>query len=381
MSERAFPAYPTMHEENIRPGESDFDFASHSGSESAVRYRRLAEQWLQNYPKEHRESFLRRFQSSNNDSHRPAFFELFLHDYLRVQCEDIEIEGELVDSGKYADFILNYNDGTQLAVEALSLQQIEVVGDSMLSLLNHWISEVESLDFYIWLGDTQGNLASTPPKTLVQSWAASVLHTYSWEDANRITAATGSIKLEVEPLRFGTWSMQAHVVAKESNKRTSKTSLLKPAGSWSGVSALPSTVRDKALKKIAKKKRVRTDMPFVLAINVADYTSPAGEDELGVLYGFRHQVQFSIADCPDGAMIHDAKGFFSPDNHEGVWSTSRNEAQYERCDGIWFFHQVGPHYPRGRRQALYLNPYSDHGFPLRALQDFSISQFGWLDGT
>ncbi|MCY3922668.1 MAG: hypothetical protein OXG27_09750 [Chloroflexi bacterium] len=147
MRERAFLAEPQMHERGTQVGERPDDYYSHSGREEIVRYRELTEQWLANYPQEHRVAWLKRFRSKKSDSHESAFFELFLHEYLHRFCDRLEIEGAIPHSTKHADFVLHYADGPKLAVEALSLQRSEGVTDENVDRVNEYVRQVQSADF------------------------------------------------------------------------------------------------------------------------------------------------------------------------------------------------------------------------------------------
>ena len=373
MRERAFPEEPEMHERRIAIGESTYRYYSHSGRPKVVEYRRLAEEWLSHYPEKHLRDFLRRFQGKDPQSHKSAFFELFLHEHLRVLCDRIEIEGEIVDSGKRADFVLHYADGSAIAVEALSIEPIERAEAPNVRLVNEWIRQLRSADFMIWLGESEGQLTSAPKKRDVQGWARDVLSQYSWEEAHSTAQMTGNRLIPVKPLELDGWVTQAEVRVNEPDNRTERECLAVLAGGTVGYYEVPKVARERIEKKIRAKKAEQSSMPFVLAVNVNDQMMDLGEEELEILHGFKHRILFRSA-AGDGPPVDpEPQSVFSPDGTEGVWSTPDNKAQYDRCDAIWFFHQVGIVYPRGTRSALYLNPFVSHGFRMMALHHFATA--------
>ena len=368
-----------MHHRRIELGETTYAYYSHSRREEVVAYRRLAEQWLAHYPEQHLTGLLKRLKGKNDGAHESAFFELFLHEYVLRLCDDVEIEGLLADSGKRADFVLHYHDGDALAVEALPLQPIDGVISENVMLVNDYVIEVTSSDFYIWFGESKGTLDRPPRKRHVQRWAERVLSQLSWEEAHALAQRSGSPLMVIEPLKLHDCLIEAKLYVRSPEARTEQTCLGVLAGSHTGSYEVPAIVRNRVLKKIRNKKSSRSDVPFVLAVNIRDRVFKPGEEELEVLHGFKHKVRITPRRRDDGTVAHDAEGLFSPDGTEGVWSTIRNESQYGRCSAIWFFHQVGIVHPHGTRQAMYLNPNTDHHFRMHALQHFSTAGLGLPD--
>lgn len=379
MRELAFPDEPEMHTRRIEIGESHYRYYSHSGRDEVVEYRRLVEAWLSEYPEDHLRDFLGRFRGKDARDHASAFFELFLHERLRVLCDELEVEGAIPDSGKRADFVLHYSDGSALAVEALSLERASLTTNPNVDLVHEWIRQITSRDFSIWFGEPEGHLSSAPKKLEVQGWANRVLLEYRWEDAYEAVGRTDYPFIAVEPLRLGDWSAPAELMIKPPEHRT-ETSCLGVFGEQSvGYYNVPAELRDRIRRKISSKKADRSSVPFILAVNVEDHLLHVAEEELEILHGFKHRIRFTTATRGDQVVKRDAQGMFSPDGTEGVWSTSDNRGQYGRCGAIWFFHQVGIVHPRGSRRALYLNPFVPHDFRMLALHHFAMADVGLPD--
>ena len=377
MRERAFPEKPEMHQRAKRVGESVYDYCSHSAGDMATAYRLLAEQWLHNYPDQHLSAFLRRFKGKRDDDHNSAFFELFLHEYLRKLCDKIAIEEEIANSGKRADFGLRYRDGSMLAVEALSIQPIYLTGSPNIELVNEYVRELSSPDFMISFLTSKGELSHTPKKRDVQRWAHEVLSQYSWEDANTRAEAAGNRAVPVEPLRLGAWEIDAVIWVKQPEERNETSALGMHAGGGEVHDyQVPAVVRDRVLKKINAKTTSQSSVPFILAVNINEPMLRPGEEEMEVLHGYKHRIQFSTVRPDDRLVNPNATSVFSPDGTEGVWLTIRNRSQYRRCSAIWFFHQVGVANPRGSRHTMYLNPFTEHDYRELFLHHFSTAGIG-----
>ena len=378
MRELAFPDEPEMHTRRIAIGESHYKYYSHSGRDEVVDYRRLAEVWLSEYPEDHLRDFLRQFRGKDAQNHASAFFELFLHERLRVLCDELKVERVIPDSGKQADFLLHYSDGSALAVEALSMETVESI-DENVNLVNEWVRQLTSRDFKIWFGASDGHLSATPRKRPVQNWGRRVLSKYNWAQADEAVRATGQRLIPVEPLQLGDWVVQANLWVNLPEERTERECLTIHAGRTAGSNEVPTILRQRITKKIKAKKSQRGSTPFILAVNVNDHMFDPGEEELEILHGFKPHVRFTTVRNDGKPAELNLRGVFAPDGTEGVWSTSDNKPQYSRCSAIWFFHHVGVVCPRGTRQKLYLNPFVSHDFRTLALHHFATADVGLPD--
>jgi hypothetical protein len=83
--------------ENDQPrqeGEPLFSYLNESSRAEAERVRKLVDEWIEEYPESHRDALVARLRSDIDDQHQSAFFELFLHHFLRAR-KIIEIEPKL----------------------------------------------------------------------------------------------------------------------------------------------------------------------------------------------------------------------------------------------------------------------------------------------
>lgn len=375
MRELAFPDEPQRHDRSRGRGESLHDFYSRFDSDEVAAYRRKANTWLSSYPEQHQSEFLRRFRGTRDDDHNAAFFELFMHEYLRGIADRIEIECEIPGSGKRADFGLHFTDGGLLLVEALSIQGTRMVLNPNVNQVMEYVSELRSSEFTLTFGIAEGELTSTPRRDYVQKWARRAVERLDWCEAHARAEITGDSSTHIEPLQWDNWMIQASLYVKPSDRRIDE-SLLDGGPVKVGYDEVPCMVRERILKKIRGKTRTSSDMPFILAVNVNDRMLRDRENEREILYGIKDAPQFPTS--PTDA-VRAARSMELHPGTEGVWVASDGRTRYERCSAIWFFHQVDVIRPHGSRQALYLNPFVSHDFRTLALHHFATADVGLPD--
>jgi hypothetical protein len=100
--------------------ETAFAYLNRSGRNEAVHVRQLVDDWLDRYPKAHRESLIQRFRSPIDDAHRSAFFELFLHELLLANGHRIvAIEPNLAHTPRSPDFLVQSKQRGRFYLEAV----------------------------------------------------------------------------------------------------------------------------------------------------------------------------------------------------------------------------------------------------------------------
>jgi hypothetical protein len=96
---------------DIRPRqhkESAYFYLARSASPEAEQTRIRIEEWFARYPAEHGGDLALRLRSRNDDQHRSALFELFLHDWLLSHGRLVTaIEPKLPHTHKSPDFLVD----------------------------------------------------------------------------------------------------------------------------------------------------------------------------------------------------------------------------------------------------------------------------------
>jgi hypothetical protein len=100
--------------------EPRFSYLNKSSRAEAERVRELVDEWIKEYPASHREALVARLRSDIDDHHQSAFFELFLHHFLRARgCKIIEIEPKLEHTDKSPDYLVETSAGERFYLEAV----------------------------------------------------------------------------------------------------------------------------------------------------------------------------------------------------------------------------------------------------------------------
>lgn len=359
MHARAFPDEPEMHDRGQKVGESAYVFDSHSGWPHIVEFRQTADQWLSNYPADHANDLLSRFQSKQDDQYTAAVFELSLHERLLGVDGRIKIEGLIPDSGKAADFALHIDGLGSIDVEAFSPPSTMDQSSENLKLVNQYVGTEKSSDFSIWLVAVHGELVDTPRRRTVTKWARRVLNQQSWEEADRRVQGNPVRRLPAEPLILGDCRIDAELLVRPPEFRKPQSCLgmpAAPAGSFRD-DRRHSVLVERITAKIKAKKRELTSTPFVLAVNIHSFTSFYESDERRILHG-----------CRDVGL-------------NGIWTFAdgRERSEHLRCSAIWFFHRVDEDHPAGRRNALCLNPFVKHDGRMAVLAEVADITVGLPD--
>jgi hypothetical protein len=109
--------------ENDQPrqeGEPLFSYLNKCSRPEAQRVRSLVDEWISEYSESHRKNLVARLRSDIDDQHQSAFFELFLHKFLRSRgCKIIEIEPKLEHTNKSPDFLVETSTGERFYLEAV----------------------------------------------------------------------------------------------------------------------------------------------------------------------------------------------------------------------------------------------------------------------
>lgn len=378
MTEHAlFPDEPRKHDRLRNFDESIYTYCRESERKQAARYRSLANEWFERYPEEYRSAFRRRFCGDRNEQHNAAFFELFLYDLFSRFCEQITVEAAIPNSNKRADFGLRFVGGAEIMVEAMSVQPTLWLPQPNVEAIKDYIREMRSRDFAICLGFEKGELTTTLSGRRVHDWARGILDAHNWHDAHASVEGADSRFIRVEPLRWGNWEIEASLYVKPPEERIEDSLLHALGGFVIGAYDLPQRIRGKIEKKIRAKGVTRGEVPLMLAVNINDRMFEPGREELEILHGYKPTIQIPLPAALGQPARKGAKTLLSSAGREGVWSSKDDQSRYSHCNAIWFFHEVWMAYPRGRRHAMYLNPFINHDYKMLFLHHFATADL-WL---
>ncbi|MFZ5728077.1 MAG: hypothetical protein ACOY4G_01875 [Pseudomonadota bacterium] len=130
------------------PDETDFGYLNRSDRVEAARVRALVDEWVSHYPAEHRAALVARLRSSIDEAHESAFFELALHELLRVTGHTIlAIEPKLDHTPHSPDFLAATPEGAHFYMEAVTAtakSREQVAADKRLNVAVAAIERVSS---------------------------------------------------------------------------------------------------------------------------------------------------------------------------------------------------------------------------------------------
>lgn len=89
----------------MRRDESHFAFLNRVDTPYWHRVRELLESWFEHYPVEAQPDLVRRFRSSRDEQHVPAFWELYLHEALRRDRWQLDVHPALPSMPRRLDFL------------------------------------------------------------------------------------------------------------------------------------------------------------------------------------------------------------------------------------------------------------------------------------
>ena len=105
--------------EPARYSEGSYHYLNTSARPEFASARLTLEAWFRRYPGRHQRELLCRLKSSDDDAHRSAVFELFLHELLLRIGAQVEVHPELPDGqSTRPDFLAQLPNGTRFYLEA-----------------------------------------------------------------------------------------------------------------------------------------------------------------------------------------------------------------------------------------------------------------------
>ena len=146
--------------------EPSFTYLNRSARQDVAEVRRMLEGWFSRYPDEARMALLGNFRSPNDNHHRSAFFELFLHELLlRLDCR-VEIHPEPSKAKKTRpDFRVHSPTNNHFYLEAVLAtdeSDEEAAARARLNTFYDAIDRMDSPNFFIGV-DVKGE-----PKKLLR---------------------------------------------------------------------------------------------------------------------------------------------------------------------------------------------------------------------
>lgn len=291
---------------------STYEFLKRCSRPECKRIRNQLEEWFGHYPGPDSEELKSRVRSGDEGHFRSAFWELYLHEFLRRLGYSVEVHPELETEGdKSPDFLARHPEDKNILVEAASTKKKteEPSGpgqqkDEIIDAIN----ELSHPCFRLRLGES--NLRSwpeePPSRNRVQSELRQWLETLDYEPLRTMFEERGIEAMPEKKFDLRGWEVTFTAIPKPESQRGSEDEriigLQNTGVQWVDTSTpIRKRIRDKA------GRYGDVERPYVVAVNIADPMI----DEIDIrdaLFG-DEVLQISMTDPPNaGTMTRKPNG-------------------------------------------------------------------------
>lgn len=328
--------------------ESYYSFLNRSSRHSVALVRDMLECWLARFPKTHQKSLATRMRHTGRTNHqqdtnfRAAFFELYMHEFLRGTGSQVTVEPNV--EGLKPDFSVDEADERFLVeVTCLSFDPEDRKEKRVVDLLN----TIDAPQYFLAVS-TEGSLTDDIPKEKLLTPFKNLVCRTNYDDLLRIAkCCNGLLPKGIATVRVEhkSWVITGQLIpVNEGNRKGSFVGIL-PATAFffDDIGRFREKVRDKA-------RRYRQH-PVIIAVQAGRIFNRIEE----ALFGSRENgVRGSR-----GSSISEPYSRHRPD---GLWYGNKGP-RYQNVIGVAVFYDLSP-LSVGRVQSLFCaNPYVDVPLP------------------
>ena len=332
-----------------RPDESDFDYLNTSARPEAHRVRTAIAEWLERFPKAHRDEVVSRIRGSDTEF-ASATFELFLHEVCLRQGWHVEIHPTLPNGrAKHPDFRVDTPSGSFYleATLASKFSADQQAAERRKNEVLRAIDDLHSPDFLLEIdpsGSPQSNVNKRKLKHQLRLWIDSL----DPDDIER----RYSNREAITPYTFSEngWSIRFRPIPRKTRgAKASRRTIGILGGGVRSVDAL-SSLRRAARRKAAKYGDL--DLPLVVAVNLEEEHADVTQ-ERDALFG---TLQFWF-DRSTGEQTDITR------ESDGVWRGPPSPIN-TRLSAVWVFRAFDVwHWAARGSNRLYLNPWATRPAP------------------
>ena len=246
-----------------------FAYLNRTADPGATEIRGRLESWFERFPVEARDDIRRRFRGDDDQDHRGAIFELFIHELLtRLDCM-VEVHPDIPGKKSRPDFIARHGD-CPFYVEAkvIDPRRSPFAPNPLEEDAVAKINELTSLHFYIF-AVVNGKLSTSLSREKVARPFAELLDAHDPDEIRSLIDRKGPFAAPSRTIKCGSWSLQGWLEPIAPEKRgddRTRTLVIGPARTEGCDSSTP--IQRAVQKKASKYGRL--DAPLVVAVNVSD---------------------------------------------------------------------------------------------------------------
>ena len=324
-----------------------FTYLNRSAHREATKIRARLESWFRRFPVKARDDVRGRFRADDDQGHRGAIFELFIHELLtRLGCT-VKAHPCVPGTGARPDFWARHEDCPfYVETKAIDLSSSPFARNPLEEDVVAKINSLSSPHFYIFT-EVEGKLSTALSRKQVVQPFVDLLASHDPDEVQRMIDVAGPFAAPFRMIRSGSWHLTGWLKPIAPEKRGDgkpRTLVIGPARS--GVTD-DSTPVQRAIRKKASKYG-QLDAPLVVAVNVSDPFFDK-DDEIEALFGKEQIVYFE--NRPD----------LSPElsrEPDGVWVQGGYRPRYTRLSAVLVFRDLTPWNLHAIHNCLYFNPFA-----------------------
>ena len=361
---RLFDDKPRDYTEPSRSAESVYAFLDRSSLPEYERVRSMLQRWVDRFPSEHQRKLVgpMRHKGSgsreNDKAFYAAFFELFLHEFLKGTDSPVEAQPSV--GRRLLDFRVRVNvqDGTQLTY-VVEATDIDLESGTALERdqqeLSVWdtLNEISSPDFFLHL-ETQGKLESLPTKQQLKRHFEELIRETGYDDQLRsyMLCDQNPNLLPTSSSHHGNWTLISRLipVLPENRPRSARFIWRYPPR----VSPIDDIGKTKArLHEKAQHHKIAENMIIALRRN---RTNDRLDEVLLGRLGPSSYMHHVLAD------VETFRSPFSSRRNDGLWANNSGP-QHRHVMGVIAFSDLYPWNITRAKAEFYSNPYTDKPLP------------------
>ena len=324
-----------------------FAYLNRTADPEATEIRGRLESWFERFPVEARDDVRGRFRGDDDQDHRGAIFELFIHELLtRLDCM-VEVHPDIPGKKARPDFIARHGDCSfYVEAKVIDLEKSPFAPNPLEEDIVAKINEMTSPHFYIF-AVVSGKLSTSLSREKVTRPFIELLDAHDPDEIQRLIDREGPFAAPSRTIKCGSWSLQGWLEPIAPEKRgddRARTLVIGPARTEECDSSTPI---QRAVKKKASKYG-RLDAPLVVAVNVSNPFLDKNA-EMEALFG-KEQITY-FEERPD----FPSKLGRKPD---GVWIQGGHQPRYTRLAAVLVFRDLVPWNLCCVPNCLYVNPFA-----------------------
>lgn len=334
-----------------RYAEPHFAYLDRSARPEAHKIRELLEAWFERYPEGGRADLTARFRSPDEVHHYSAFFELYLHELLRLLGYAVEVHPALPGTDRQPDFRASRQGDISFYLEAIvatDRSDNERAADARLNDVYDALNKVRSPDFFINASVT-GSPSSQVPGRRLRSEVERFLGTLDPDDVKRLFDSGGFDSVPKARFEHDGWTVEYSPLPKSREARGDLT--IRPLGMHGPGSARwvddSVALRDAVIKKATRYGDL--EAPYIIAVNAVNQHLDQ-EDIMDALFG---KETHSIPVGPHGQFGEAVRGR----RLDGAW-TSASGPINRRVSAVLVGSSIIPWSVGAYSPAMFHNPWA-----------------------